>query len=198
MYERIFDFNKQRALFVEDIYRIVDQGSILKSEDLIEHQRKLAAPFIGFRETKVFDGPVVDVFQNYTRSQGLPWGVSFIVYTVNFGVIETLVSDIGIPIQHPLPNTPFVFDLKRLPSTEFPLAGDILVGEDCAWFISRSQGQDILGIGMFQKGKKHGIYEKILPRSEEDYIIDMGKVYKDFLIQLGEATEQRVLENVQS
>jgi len=191
MYERIFDFNKLRAQFVEDFYQRVSQSKNLLPEDLIQHQRNLAMPFVGFRETKVFDGPVVDAFQEYTRSQGLSWGVSFIVYVVNRGIGETLASTVDLQFPTPLPITPFTSEFKDLPKSTRPLAGDILVSGDCAWFVSRLKKDSVVCIGMFPKGKKHGVYEKEIIPQADDFFVDMESVYYDFLKKASDVTQEK-------
>jgi len=192
VYSRLFDFNKQRALFVEKLLGMAENKGLLP-EDLIQHQRKLAAPFIGFRETKEFNGPVVDVFQEYTRSPGMPWGVSFIVYVVNYGVAELLSAMVDLRFPKPLPITPYVSEFSELPKTEQPLAGDLVINSESVWFVSKIMNDQVYGVGMFRKGKKHGVYE--MPVTPE-YFVDMSAVYRDFIEKSGEMTLNKVSEFV--
>jgi len=193
MYERLFAFNGIRASLIEKVLDMPSQGKSLQPEDLIMHQQRLVTPFIGFREKKEFDGPVVDAFQKYTRSPGMPWGVSFIVYIVNYGIAELLSSVHELDFPRPLPVTPYENDLKELPRTNRPLSGDIVVSNG-AWFLSRLSGGDYMGTGMFQKGKRHGVHEMKIEMSEDSFFIDMTAVYKNFIEKSGEITLEKVRE----
>jgi hypothetical protein len=194
MYERLFDFNKQRALFIEKTLFGAERGKVLQPEDLIQCQKEFLEIFVGFKEKRDLDGPVVDVFQEYTRSPGMPWGVSFVVYLVNHGIADLLSSVVEVSCPRPFPVTPYASDLDDLPKTNRPLAGDVVVC-DGAWFVTKA-GKNLTGTGVFKKGKKCGIYERVVDLNGDYFFIDMVKVYSDFIKKSGEITQERVLEFV--
>lgn len=189
MYTRLMEFNKQKALLVDSIVLMGYQGRQLQIEDLIQTQRSMSCGFMGLKERN--EKHVVDVFRTYTRSPGLPWGVSFIVYIVNHGIAESVASIAELPYPKPLPNTPFSDALQELPRTNTPLMGDIVVTDNSAFFVSSVSNQ-VRGIGAHMRGKSYGVVDAIV--DSPLFFIDMGQVYADFMSSAQSITNSKVAE----
>lgn len=99
----LLKYQKEKVKIYGDLVDLSLKGQRLTPEFLIETQIRLASVFEGVRETGDNIGVEVEIFQNYTHTPKQPYCVSFPVYVVNNGVIDSLSQSGGIHFPYVLP-----------------------------------------------------------------------------------------------
>lgn len=190
-------YHQRKLQFVSALEDWSD-GKGLSPEDLIYLHLGYASDYLGFTVTGNSDSQILR-FQEATRSLNQDWGLSWIVYLINDGVVRTLSDFAGLYAFDPiLPTKPYInalLDWAR-PSylTNFPCTGDIMVlkrGDydfDCG-FVSEVSLKTRRLVTFEADSKARGaklrgvneIHRNMSKVKGELFFIDMRLVYQDFL-----------------
>ena len=185
------DWELARWEFAEKLDGFSGQKHRLSARDLIDQQMEFARVFVDNTSEDE-----IQKIQEYTRALGHPWAVSFLVYIINEGIVQTL-SKMASVIRFPdiFPVTPSARILKTWGSafvTKEPYTGDIVLAEDYAGVIVSSNhkrqtlkmiGGDVRKLVKTESGKKMtvGVFEISRGYNDEVVFLDMQKMYDDFL-----------------